>query len=235
MKTYLLIHGALRGAWLWERVMPLLQKGGANPIALDLPGHGTRAGERRGVTMSTYIADVIDFIRRENLRELVLVGHSMSGIIISKIAEEMPARVKHLAYLAAVVPPGSSALIDLLPKERQETLRKQQGTATEVFGTIESLRPGYFTDLEGEEQERYLRRLTPEPLAAFFDRITFNTFPDTAVPRTYIMGMRDKALPPALTAGFAGTLRVDPVRIEAGHDMMVSRPGEVAEVLLSVA
>ena len=232
MKSYLLIHGAMRGAWLWEQLMPLLMKGGANPIAIDLPGHGTRSLDRKGITMSTYVDDVIAFIRRENLQDLILVGHSMSGIIISKVADEMPERVRHLVYLAAVVPKNNSALIDLLPKERQEALWKLQRTQKEVFGTVESLRPMYFTDFEGDRQAYYLRQLTPQPLAVFFERTRFRSFPNIDIPRTYLMGMLDKSLPPELTEGFAERLHVEPVRINAGHDMMVSRPQEVAGVLL---
>jgi pimeloyl-ACP methyl ester carboxylesterase len=235
MTNFLLIHGALRGAWLWERLMPLLLKGGANPVAVDLPGHGSRSADRKGITMSTYIDDVIGFIRRENLQDLVLVGHSMSGMIISKVAEEMPERVKHLVYLAAVVPRNNSALIDLLPQERQEALWKLQRTEKEIFGAVETMRAMYFTDLEGERQAYYLRQLTPQPLAVFFERIRFRTFPDINIPRTYLMGMKDRSLPPELTEGFAERLQVAPVRIEAGHDMMVSRPEEVAQVLLRIA
>jgi len=234
MNTYLLIHGAFRGAWLWERLMPLLLKGGASPIAIDLPGHGDRAADRIGITMSTYIDDVADFIHKENLKDLVLVGHSMSGIIISKIAETMPERVKHLVYLAAVVPRNNEALIDLLTKEREVALRQQYGKVHELFGTLEQLRQMYFTDMEGEEKEYFVRQLTPQPLAVFFERIPFSRFPDIDTPRTYLMGMKDKSLPPLLSAGFAVRLKVEPVKIDAGHDMMVSRPEEVAEVLLRI-
>ena len=215
--------------------MPLLMKGGVDPIAFDLPGHGDRASERKGITMSTYIDDVIRFIHVENLRNLVLVGHSMSGIIISKVAEQMPERVKHLVYMAAVVPKHNEALIDLLPKERQELLRQQRGKVTELSGPIETLRPLYFTDLAGEEKEYFLRQITPQPIAVFFEKVQFMSFPDIAVPRTYIMGMLDKSLPPDLTEGFAKRLQVAPVKIEAGHDLMVSRPAEAAEILLRIA
>lgn len=234
MANYLLIHGAMRGAWLWDKLMPLLMKGGGNPIAIDLPGHGYRKAEGSFVTMSNYISDVIDFIRKENLRDLVLVGHSMSGIVISKVAEEVPERIKHLVYLAAVVPKDNEALIDLLIKERQETLGKLRGKAKEVFGTLEQLRPMYFTDTEGEEKEFYLRQLTPQPLAVFFEKITFKEFPKIDIPKTYILGLRDKSLPPDLTRKFAERLGVIPVEIDAGHDMMVSRPDEVAKVLLRI-
>jgi len=234
MASFLLIHGAFRGAWLWERLMPLLMKGGASPIAYDLPGHGDRSGDRKGITMSTYIDDVVDFIHKENLKDLVLVGHSMSGIIISKIAETMPERVKHLVYLAAVVPRNNEALIDLLTKERQAVLRPQQGKVHELFETPEQLRQMYFTDLEGEAKEYFVRQLTPQPLAVFFEHIPFKQFPDIDLPRTYIMGLRDQSLPPDLTKGFAERLKVEPVPVDAGHDLMVSRPAEVADILIRV-
>jgi pimeloyl-ACP methyl ester carboxylesterase len=232
MANILLIHGAMRGAWLWERLMPLLMRGGANPIAIDLPGHGDRSADRKGITMSTYIDDVSQFIRTENLQDLVLVGHSMSGIIISKLAEEMPDRIKHLVYLAAVVPKDKDALVDLLTKERQALLRQQQGKVQELFGTVDALRPAYFTDLEGEEQAYFLRQLTPQPLAVFFERVRFRSFPAVPHPKTYLLGLRDTALPPDLTRVFAERLGVKPVEIDAGHDMMVSRPDEVAQTLL---
>ena len=234
MANYLLIHGAMRGAWLWDKLMPLLMKGGGNPIAIDLPGHGDRKADSSWVTMSNYISDVIDFIRKENLKDLVLVGHSMSGIVISKVAEEIPERIKHLVYLAAVVPKDNEALIDLLTKERQETLQKLHGKVKEVFGTLEQLGPMYFTDQEGEEKEFYMKQLTPQPLAPFFEKIHFNQFPKIYTPKTYILGLRDKSLPPELTRKFAERLEVTPVEIDAGHDMMVSRPDEVAKVLLHI-
>ena len=235
MTNFLLIHGAMRGAWLWDKLMPRLMKGGGNPIAIDLPGHGDRASEGSFATMSTYIDDVIQFIRKENLKDLVLVGHSMSGIVISKVAEEVPERIKHLVYLAAVVPRNNEALIDLLTKERQETLGKLHGKVKEVFGTLEQLRPMYFTDLEGEEKEFYLKQLTPQPLAVFFEKIHFKQFPKIPVPMTYLLGLKDKSLPPELTMRFAERLGVTPIEIDAGHDLMVSRPDEVAKVLLGLA
>jgi pimeloyl-ACP methyl ester carboxylesterase len=236
MKTYLFIHGALRGAWLWERIIPLLQKkGGMNIIALDLPGHGKRAAERAGVDMSAYINDIISSIKKQNLSDIVLVGHSMSGVIISRVGEEVPERIRHLVYLAAVVPRDGDALIELLTKERREALHKLEGKATEIYGPIDALRPLYFTDLpDGEEKDSFLKQLTPQPLAAFFEKIPLKRFYSLKIPRTYVLGLRDKSLPPELTRGFAERLGVKPVEIDAGHDMMISRPEEVAEVLLNI-
>ncbi len=234
MKTYLFLHGALRGAWLWDKLIPLIQKNGAKAIAHDLPGHGKRAEERKGVNMSAYIKDVLSYIEKNDLRDLILVGHSMSGIVITKIADEMPERIRHLVYLAAVVPRDGDALIDLLTQERQETLRNLEGKANEIYGPLASLRPFYFTDLEGDVKDHYIKKLTPQPLAVFFEKIHLKQFTDLKIPRTYIQGLRDKSLPPELTRGFAERLGVKPVEIDAGHDMMISRLEQVAEVLLRI-
>ena len=237
MKTYLLIHGALRGAWLWERIIPLIQKRGddAKVIAIDLPGHGKRSAERSGVDMSAYIDDVITYIKQKNISDIVLVGHSMSGIIISRVVEEVPERIRHLVYLAAVVPRDGDALIDLLTKERQEVLHKLEGKTEVIYGPIDALRPLYFTDLpDGKEKDSFLKQLTPQPLAVFFEKIPLKRFYSLKIPKTYILGLRDKSLPPELTRVFADRLGVKPVLIDAGHDMMVSRPEEIAEVLLNI-
>ncbi len=224
----------MRGAWLWDCVRAIMEGHGASVIAYDLPGHGKRSGERSGVTMSRYINDVLEHIKKNNLHDLILVGHSMSGIVISKLAEEVPDRIRHLVYLAAVVPKDGDALIDLLTKERQEALRKLEGKASELFGPVEALRPNYFTDQTGKEQDFYLRQLTPQPLPVFFEKIRLKKFYSLKIPRTYIMGLRDKALPPELTRIFADRLGVKPVEIDAGHDMMVVCRERVAEVLLRI-
>jgi pimeloyl-ACP methyl ester carboxylesterase len=186
------------------------------------------------VNMSVYSNDVVSYIKKQDLSDLILVGHSMSGIIISKAAEELPERIRHLVYLAAVVPQDGDALIDLLTTERQESLRKLEGKAAELFGPPDALRPNYFTDQEGADKESYLKQLTPQPLAAFFEKISLKRFYGMNIPRTYILGLRDKALPPELTRGFAERLGVRPIELDAGHDMMVSRPQEVAEALMRV-
>ena len=235
MRTYLFLHGALRGAWLLDRLIPLIEASGARAIAYDLPGHGKRSDDRAGVSMSTYCDDVVQFIRREDLADIVLVGHSMSGIVISRVAEELPERILHLVYLAAVVPHDGDALVDLLTKERQDTLRQLEGKANEIFGPLDALRPNYFTDLEGAEKDDYLKQLSPQPLAAFFERVPLKRFYTLKIPRTYIMGLRDKSLPPDLTRAFAERLGVTPFEVDAGHDMMVSRPREVADILLALA
>ena len=234
MKTYLLLHGAMRGAWLWHKIVPILEKNGHRAIAYDLPGHGKRAAERSNQNMSDYVRDVHAFINANDLSDLILVGHSMSGIIITRLAEEAPERIRHLVYLAAVVPCDGEALIDLLTPERQEALRKLEGRITEIHGPLEMLRPLHFTDLEGEEKEFYLKQMSPQPAAAFYEKISLLRFVSQAIARTYIQGLRDKSIPPERARQFARRLGVTPVEIDAGHDLMVSRPDAVAGVLLTI-
>ena len=234
MKTYLLLHGAMRGAWLWHKIVPILEKNGHRAIAYDLPGHGKRAAERSNQNMSDYVRDVLSFIKAKDLSDLVLVGHSMSGIIITRLAEESPGRIRRLVYLAAVAPRDGDALIDLLTPERQEALRKLEGRITEIHGPLETLRPLHFTDLEGEEKEFYLKQMTPQPAAAFYEKISLKRFASLTIPRTYVLGMKDKSIPPERARQFASRLGVTPVEIDAGHDLMVSRPDAVAGMLMTI-
>jgi pimeloyl-ACP methyl ester carboxylesterase len=234
MKTYLLLHGAMRGAWLWNKITPILEKNGHRAIAYDLPGHGKRAAERSNQSMSDYVQDVLTFINKNDLSDLILVGHSMSGIIITRLAEEAPECIRHLVYCAAVVPRDGEALIDLLTPERQKALRKLEGRITEIHGPLEMLRPLHFTDLDGEEKEFYLKQMTPQPAAAFYEKMAVKRFFGLTLPRTYVLGLRDKSIPPERARQFASRLGVQPVEIDAGHDLMASRPDAVADVLLTI-
>jgi pimeloyl-ACP methyl ester carboxylesterase len=234
MKTYLLLHGAMRGAWLWHKIVHILEKNGRRAIAYDLPGHGKRAAERANQNMSDYVRDVLSFISANDLSDLILVGHSMSGIIITRLAEEVAERIRHLVYCAAVVPRDGEALIDLLTPERQEALRKLEGRLTEIHGPLEMLRPLHFTDLEGEEKDFYLKQMTPQPAAAFYEKMSLKRFASLTVPRTYILGLRDKSIPPERARQFARRLGVTPKEIDGGHDLMVSRPDDTAGALLTI-
>jgi pimeloyl-ACP methyl ester carboxylesterase len=110
-RTYLFVHGAWDGGWDYARVDSILRIKGDIVYRPTLTGLGERVHlSNANVNLSTYIADIVNVIKFENLHNVILVGHSYGGMVISGVAEQMPDRISQLIYLDAMVPnDGESA------------------------------------------------------------------------------------------------------------------------------
>ncbi|HEX4791777.1 MAG TPA: alpha/beta hydrolase, partial [Actinospica sp.] len=118
--TYLLVHGAWHSGECWERVVPLLAAStGHRVLAPTLTGYGDKAhllGPEVG--LDTHVDDIVGLILEEDLSDVVLVGHSYAGLVISSVANEVPERVAHLVYLDAMVPLHDETALDVMPGTR---------------------------------------------------------------------------------------------------------------------
>lgn len=234
-RPYLFVHGAMRGGWLWEPLLGIMRPRGAECHAIDLTGHGKRAAQHQGVTMSTYANDVVSYIDTHKLRDVILVGHSMGGVIISKVAEAIPEKLLHLVYIAAVVLEDGGSLLDGIAPERAALYRQAVESDEKVLDlSLEQRRELHFTDLEGEQKEFYLRQMTPQPVVPFAERVSLKKFYSLNIPKTYILGAKDQGIPPDRSREFARRIGCPPIEIQGGHDLMVSRAQELAEVLLAI-
>jgi pimeloyl-ACP methyl ester carboxylesterase len=111
MATFIFLHGSFHAAWNWHKVMPLLEAGGHQAIALDLPGHGRDRTPARRVSLDACVRHVLEVVDA-SVGEIVLVAHSRNGIVISQAAERRPARIHGLIYLAAYLVPPGKRMID---------------------------------------------------------------------------------------------------------------------------
>jgi pimeloyl-ACP methyl ester carboxylesterase len=100
MSTYVLVHGAWHGRWCWEKVVPLLKQAGHQVEILDLPEYGQDKTLLREITLATYTKRVCETLDAQ-AEPVILVGHSMAGIVITQVAEERPEKIKTLVYLTA--------------------------------------------------------------------------------------------------------------------------------------
>jgi pimeloyl-ACP methyl ester carboxylesterase len=112
VSTYVLVHGAWHGSWCWDRVVPLLEKQGHKAVAPDLPGHGADKSPISEVSLQAYADRVVDVLEAQS-ETVVLVGHSMGGIVISQAAECCPDRVKTLVYLSAFLLRDGESLLQV--------------------------------------------------------------------------------------------------------------------------
>ncbi|HZF16652.1 MAG TPA: alpha/beta fold hydrolase [Steroidobacteraceae bacterium] len=113
--TFVLVHGAWHGGWCWRDVSALLRKGGHQVHAPSLTGLGERKHLGGGrVDLDTHIQDVVGLIEMEDLRDVVLVGHSYGGMVITGVADRVPDRIRRLVYLDAFIPRDGESMMGLV-------------------------------------------------------------------------------------------------------------------------
>jgi pimeloyl-ACP methyl ester carboxylesterase len=125
MTKYVLVAGAWLGGWAWEPVAGQLRRHGHQVHAVTLTGLGDRSQlAAPEVDLDTYIADVVDLVEAEGLHDIVLVGHSYAGHVVTGVADRIPDRISLLAYLDAGPSPDGAAFMDLQPPEARELIER---------------------------------------------------------------------------------------------------------------
>src|ERR1700680_2292671 len=132
MATFVLVHGAWHGAWCWRRVARLLTATGHDVFSPTLTGVAERSHLLRpDIDLDTHIRDVVNEMRWQELRDVVLVGHSYAGMVISGVAEKMEGAIGSFVMLDAFLPESGQSLVDLQPPPmRDATLAAERSGAT---------------------------------------------------------------------------------------------------------
>lgn len=236
MSRFVLIHGAWHGAWCWRRVLPLLRAAGHEAHAVTLTGVGERAHLLRpDLGLQDHIADVLGLIAAEELDDdLVLVGHSYGGIVLTGVADALLARghrgLRHLVYVDAVTPhPGESWSSQHAPDTVTTRVAAARERADQAIPPPDAVVFG----LEGADRDWVNRRQTPQPLGVYQDPLAFDAARIATLPRTFI-DCTAPALP--TIAVMRERVRREPgwrVReLATGHDPMVSAPEALVSLLL---
>ena len=129
MATFLVAHGAWSAAWAWKKVRPLLRGRGHEIFTPTYTGLGERAHQSApAIGLQTHVEDVLGVLTFEDLRDVVLVGHSYGGMVATVVADRAPERLRRLVYLDAFVPRDGQSLGDLLPADMQARMRESART-----------------------------------------------------------------------------------------------------------
>ncbi len=236
--TLVLVHGAWHGAWCWQRVLPLLRAAGFDAHALTLTGVGERAHLLGAVTgLDTHVQDVRGLIESEEMGDVVLVGHSYAGMVITGVADalqrERPGLLRHLVYVDAVVPqPGESWSSTHAPDAVAARLAAAQASGGQAIPPPDASVYG----LDGADRDWVNRRQTPQPVVLYQDPLMFDAEAVAALPRTFI-DCSQPALP--TIAASRERVRRGPgwrvLELATGHDPMVSAPQPLAQALIAAA
>jgi pimeloyl-ACP methyl ester carboxylesterase len=238
-REFVLVHGMSHGGWAWDEIARRLERDGQRVIAPDLPGHGRRAGERGRASIAAYARAVADATIQAGFSRSVVVGHSMGGVVIPKVAELIPARVAHLVFVAAVVlPDGGSLLVTHLPPASGAVFRglaRSGDGAVQYPAQMEWSR--WFNDLPPGDARvtDALTRITPQPARPWRERVDLRRFYAMRVPATYVRCLRDMAVSPSRAAEYAARLGVRPIDVDCAHSPNLSAPDDLVKILTSVA
>jgi pimeloyl-ACP methyl ester carboxylesterase len=236
--TYVLVHGAWLGGWCWQKVVPLLEAEGHRVVALDLPGRGDDSTAVSGMTPAANVKCICEAVEAADER-VILVGHSMAGFAITQVAEEVPARIATLVYVAAFLPQHGQSLPELVARFLDASPVRIQVNESE--GTI-SVNPDalWRATLLGEcDDEDVLfasRRLVPESVAVTAASVSITSARAGRVPRVYVECLRDRMLPIGAQRAMQQAVGCERVlTIDTDHSPFLSRPHELADHLLSLA
>lgn len=222
-RTYVFVHGAWGGGWDWRRVDSLLTQRGHTVYRASLTGLGERVHlASPGIGLSTHIDDVVNTLLWEDLRDVVLVGHSYGGMVITGVADRIPERIHHLVYVDAFLPDSGESVLSLSTPEFAAFLREG--------GEGGFIRPMWV------RAEDSIPKDVPHPLKTFTDTLRLVNPAARRVPGTYILTVDPGATEDSFQR-YAGraTARGWTVRqMAADHVPERSAPGALVELLLAI-
>jgi len=239
MATFVLVHGGFHGGWCWRRVVPRLRAAGHEVYTPTLTGLGERAHLATPQTgLDTHIRDVLGVLVFEDLRDVVLVGHSMAGSVITGVAERAPDRLTHLVYLDASVPRDGECECDCngYTGERRAAFEARAGSDG-LLAPREG-RARAWGIASAEDAAWVDGKLTPHPIKAFTDELRVTDAARFAGRRTFVLCSEGKDAASAETQT-AARVRAEPGwryrELATGHDAMVTAPHALSELLLEAA
>ena len=176
-RVYVLVHPAWFGGWCWWKVAPLLRAAGHRVVTPTLTGLGEREHLASAeVGLATHIDDVVNVVVFEDLADVVLVGNSSSGAVITGVRDRIPDRLRRVVYLDSFVPSDGQSILELIPPERREAMEalvKEEGGGWSLprFAPApwELFVPQAWEVRDDGDLERILARLRPTPFRHFSD------------------------------------------------------------------
>jgi len=232
VSTFVLVHGAWHGGWCWHKVVPLLEKEGHKVEAPDLPGHGKDKTPISEITLETYVQSICRILDAQS-EPVILVGHSMGGIVITQAAEYRPDRIKMLVYLTAFLLPsgellnvGTDSLLtgSMIPSEDQ------------TYSTLrDDAIKGMYGDCSDEDVALAKSLLVPQASAPVAVPATTTEQNFGRVPRVYIECLLDAIITPSRQKEMYTRLPCKRViSINTNHMPFFSAPEELVAQLTSL-
>jgi len=236
--TYVLVHGAWQAPFVWDAVKADLTSKGNKVIVVELPGHGSDSTPAYKLSLEVYRDKVIEAMASIN-EKVILVGHSMGGMVITAVAEKVPAKISKLVYIGAFLPasnqslaelamidPGSKLGPSIMPSADQLTLDVKHDQLTYLF----------INDGTDADKKRVLDNYRAEPAIPFTGKVTLTKEGFGTVEKVYIKTLQDIVISPGLQNSMIAQAGITNVyEINSSHSPFLSQPKAVTGLLLKAA
>jgi pimeloyl-ACP methyl ester carboxylesterase len=235
--TYVLVHGGGHGGWCYQPVARILRSAGHEVYAPTLTGLGERSHLLSpAIDLDMHIRDVVAVLYYEDLRDVILVGHSYGGMVITGVADRAADRVGRLVYLDAANPVNGQSLVDVAGPVIEMT--RPLGAVVDGVELVLLPAPGagmFYGVTDPEDAAWMDERLTGHPWRCFEQKLVLtNEAAYSAIPQYHIVCTSTLATrDPELVANARAQGRL--WEIDTGHDLMLTEPEPVADRLLQVA
>lgn len=235
-KTFVLVHGAWVGKYAWDKVKPMLEKDGNKVIVFDLPAHGNDQSPLSEATMDNYVKVVSAYINKEP-GKVVLVGHSLAGMVISQVAESIPGKIDKLVYLSAFLPQNGQFVLGI-PDPNSLFGPNLVFSADKSSATLkpEVIVPIFASDCSADIKKLVVARHRTEPLQPFTAKAALTDANYGRVPKYYIETLKDVGVSTSLQKQMvaANGHIVKVFTIDSGHTSFFAKPTELAGILNSL-
>jgi pimeloyl-ACP methyl ester carboxylesterase len=230
-KTFVLVHGAWHGGWCWGEVATLLRGRGHRVLTPTQTGLAERSHLiSTTITLDTFIEDVANVLKWEDLRDVILVGHSFGASTISGVADRMKERIARLIYLDGLMLESGQTPFSVPAREIVEARIK---AAQESSGGVSVPAPpaSAFGVLDARQAAWLEARLTAQPLSVFMSPLVLDHPVGNGLPVRYIVCTAPVYGPLEASRRWVRAQGWHITEIETGHDAMVSAPQRLADLL----
>jgi pimeloyl-ACP methyl ester carboxylesterase len=237
VNTFVLVHGAWQGPYVWANIKTQLESKGQKVIVVELPGHGDDTTAPVTLSINAYRDKVIGAINKTS-GKVILVGHSMGGVVISAVAEQIPGRIKKLVYVGAFLPANGQSLLDLALQDTQSMLGASLIPSADQL-TLDIVRPNivsiFCQDGSDDVKNLVLSKFKVEPAIPFTNKAILTDGSFGKVDKCYINTLQDHAIGINLQNQMLAAAHITKVySINSGHCPFLTKPDELVNIFFDI-
>jgi pimeloyl-ACP methyl ester carboxylesterase len=237
--TVVLVHGAWQGPFAWAPIKSNLQQQGYPVVTVELPAHGNDQTPVAGLTLLSYRDKVLAAINAQPAAQVILVGHSLGGAVISTVAEAAPTKIAKLVYVAGFMPTNQQSVFDLAQQDAQSLLGPALSFSPD--GLLAKVAPTQVVNIFCQDgsaavQQSIQDKYRDEPAAPLAEKLTLSTANYGRVPKYYVHTQQDHAISLSLQNLM---VQATPVQKEyslySSHTPQLSVPDQLTTILTGIA